>query len=358
MVAPANTALHQDHAARGPGRAGYAATEGAEPSAVENPGKLRSTVPPAPADSGPAGDAGAMVSHLQQTDLFREYQSAFENLTGLPLALKPAGSFQPPLHGSKRLNLFCALMARRNSSCAACLQLQQRLEDAATFAPRTLERFAGLSESAVPVYVGSRVAGYLRTGQVFLRPPTQRRFKAVLRGIGGSRSDSEKQELKAAYFQTRIVAKKQYGSVIRLLAIFAKHLTTVSNQVLVRAVPAEPPVMTKARAFIAVHQSENMPLRDVARAVNMSVYYFCKVFKQTTSLTFTDYRARVRVEAVKQMLRNPYTRVTEAAYAAGFQSLSQFNRAFRRIEGASPTIYRHRLHPSPAATLASVARVA
>jgi AraC-like DNA-binding protein len=61
-------------------------------------------------------------------------------------------------------------------------------------------------------------------------------------------------------------------------------------------------------------------------------------------MTFTDYVARVRVEKVKNLLLDPNKRVSEAAYEAGFQSLSQFNRVFRRIAGASPSHYREQLH--------------
>ena len=76
----------------------------------------------------------------------------------------------------------------------------------------------------------------------------------------------------------------------------------------------------------------------------MSAFYFCKVFKAATGLTFTNYLARVRVETVQQLLLNPHTRVSEAAYAAGFQSLSQFNRTFQRLAGESPSDYRERIH--------------
>ena len=41
---------------------------------------------------------------------------------------------------------------------------------------------------------------------------------------------------------------------------------------------------------------------------------------------------------------NPHVRISEAAFAAGFQSLSQFNRVFRRIVGESPSVWRDRLH--------------
>jgi len=143
-----------------------------------------------------------------------------------------------------------------------------------------------------------------------------------------------------------VLTVRQYESVVSLLSIFAQHLAALSNQVLVQQATAESPIITRARAYIIEHQSEDLTLHGVAEAVHISAFYFCKLFKQATGLTLTEYLARVRVESVKQMLLNPHMRVSEAAYAAGFQSLSQFNRVFRRIEGESPTIYRDRLHTS------------
>jgi AraC-like DNA-binding protein len=54
------------------------------------------------------------------------------------------------------------------------------------------------------------------------------------------------------------------------------------------------------------------------------------------------------VEKVKNLLLNPNKRVSEAAYEAGFQSLSQFNRVFRRVAGEAPSVYRDKLHQSVA----------
>jgi len=46
---------------------------------------------------------------------------------------------------------------------------------------------------------------------------------------------------------------------------------------------------------------------------------------------------------VKHRLLDVNMRVSEAAYASGFQSLSQFNRVFLRVAGEPPSIYRERL---------------
>jgi AraC-like DNA-binding protein/ligand-binding sensor protein len=283
------------------------------------------------------------MGHLRQSEIFRSYQQAYETATGLPVALRTAGSFQSPLHGSKQANAFCALMARNNKTCAACLQLQQRVEEEATFGTRTLECFAGLSESAIPVRVGDRILGYLQTGQVFLSPPTKARFRRAIAQLQGLVSGGVVRRLESAYFQTRVLARPQYESVVSLLSVFAQHLAALSNQVMVQEAAAENPVIVRARAYIAEHQAEDLTLEALARAVHVSEFHFCKLFKRVTSLTFTDYLARVRVESVKQMLLDPHKRVSEAAFAAGFQSLSQFNRVFHRITGEAPRVYRERL---------------
>jgi AraC-like DNA-binding protein len=258
------------------------------------------------------------VAQLEKSEIYRDYRQAFEATTGLPLGLRTKGSFQSPLQGSKQINPFCALMAGMNKSCAACLRLQQRVEQEANGGPKTLECFAGLSESAVPVRVGENVVGYLQTGQIFLRKPSKLRFDRVLAQLKEWNVAVNRPALEKAYFGTRVLAGRHYDSALRLLAIFCQHLSSLSNQIVVR--------------------------ESLARAVNLSEFYFCKMFKKETGVTFVDYLARVRVETLKQLLLDPHKRVSEAAYEAGFQSLSQFNRVFRRIAGEAPSSYRDKLH--------------
>ena len=87
----------------------------------------------------------------------------------------------------------------------------------------------------------------------------------------------------------------------------------MSNQLIVRQRNSEPPAVTRARDFIKEHQADDLSLRDVARAVNTSTFYFCKLFKKATGLNFTDYLSRVRIEKAKNLLRNPNLRISEIA---------------------------------------------
>jgi AraC-like DNA-binding protein/ligand-binding sensor protein len=298
-----------------------------------------------------------LAEHLQKSEIFRDYQKAFQTTTGLPLAIRATGSFQAPMHGSKNANPFCTQMAGRNKTCSSCLQLQQRMESNAGESATTLECIAGLSDSSVPVRVGERVIAFLQTGQVLLHKPSAARFQKVSKVLADMGLQSEIPQLKETYFKTRVMTRHHYDSVLRLLSIFAQHLSAVSNQLMVQEAAAEAPAVAKARAFIADHQVEEISLASVAQAANMSAFYFCKIFKKSTGLTFTEYLARVRVEIVKQLLLNPHKRVSEAAYEAGFQSLSQFNRVFRRIAGEAPSTYREKLHGSSASVQAGVGNV-
>jgi AraC-like DNA-binding protein/ligand-binding sensor protein len=284
------------------------------------------------------------VTQLEKSEIYRDYHGAFEGTTGLPLGMRATGSFQTALQGSRRRNAFCELMAGTNKTCASCLQLQQRVEQEANQGPVTLQCFAGLSESAVPIRVGANVVGYLQTGQVMLSKPTKARFAKVLAQLAVWKVPFNRSALENAYFGTRVLARRQYESALRLLAVFGQHLSGISNQIVVAENLSGAPVIAKARAFIAEHQSEELSLTVVARAVSLSEFYFCKMFKKETGLTFVDYLARVRVETLKKLLLNPHKRVSEAAYEAGFQSLSQFNRVFRRVAGEAPSKFRERLH--------------
>ena len=99
-------------------------------------------------------------------------------------------------------------------------------------------------------------------------------------------------------------------------------------------------MIRRAKAYIAGHHGDPIGLDDVARVLHVSTFYFRKMFKKATGLTFTDYLGRTRVEEAKHLLLNPHLRVSEVAYAVGFQSLTHFNRLFRELTGESPTGFR------------------
>ena len=290
-----------------------------------------------------AREGADLVLALTSSKIYQDYERAFSETTGLPVSLRPVESWQLPHRGKRHENPFCGMMADKSRSCAACLRLQQELSDHAQNEPRSLTCELGMCDTAVPIRLGERLVGFLQTGQIFRKKPTETQFKRTAKMVAEWGIEIETDRLKHAYFGTKVLSSRQHDGVVKLLAIFAQHISMVSNQILVQRDNTEPSAITRAKQFIQENQGDDLSLGQVAKAVNTSTFYFCKMFKKATGLNFTNYVSRIRVEKAKNLLLNRNLRVSEIAYEVGFQSLTHFNRVFKKIMGQSPTEYRGQL---------------
>ena len=286
-----------------------------------------------------------LIEALANSQVYHDYERAYSETTGLPVTLRPIETWQLPFHGKRRENPFCALMAGRSRTCAACLQLQEKLAQGARTEPCAITCSYGLCEIAVPVQLGTQTIGFLQTGQVMRQKPTAASFQRAVDQGQQLGVDLSHAEAKEAYFQTPVLSQKKIDSVMSLLAIFAEHLSLKSNQIAMRQANAEPPIITRAKQFIEEHLTEELSLGQLAAAVHTSTFYFCKLFKKATGLNFTAFVSRLRTEKAKNLLLNPNLRVSEIAYEVGFQSLTHFNRVFKKVVGQNPTEYREQLGP-------------
>jgi AraC-like DNA-binding protein len=289
-------------------------------------------------------DGAELVLSLGNSRIYRDYERAFSETTGMPVSLRPVESWQLPHRGKRHENPFCAMMADKSRSCASCLRLQQRLSENARHGAQSLTCELGLCDTAVPIRTGERLVGFLQTGQVFRKKPTEAQFKRSMGLMAAWGMQIEGDRLKRAYFGTKVLSPRQHDGVVKLLSIFAQHISMVSNQILVQRENAESPAITRAKQYIYENQTEDLTLGQVAKAVHTSIFYFCKMFRKSTGLNFTDYVSRIRVEKAKNLLLNHNLRVSEIAYEVGFQSLTHFNRVFKKVMGQSPTDYRGQLN--------------
>jgi AraC family transcriptional regulator, transcriptional activator of pobA len=81
-------------------------------------------------------------------------------------------------------------------------------------------------------------------------------------------------------------------------------------------------------------------LAEMAGMLHITPQHFCVLFKEATGQTFTDYLLTKRIASVKKALFDTDHGITEIAYAAGFHSLSYFNKAFRASTGMTPSRFR------------------
>ncbi|MBI5772388.1 MAG: helix-turn-helix domain-containing protein [Verrucomicrobia bacterium] len=284
-----------------------------------------------------------LVETLAASELFRNYSRAFGNAVKLPLSLQPVETFQLPHHRDRHQSRLGAVLARHSKACAAWLTFQQELRAAARDGARTMTCPFGLSETAIPVRAGGQIIGFLVTGQVFCRPPKPGDFSRVETLLHSLGIEEDSEEIRAAFFATPVIARREYDGIMTLLETFAQQLGALSNQLVLQQQNTTPPCVERVMALVRERHTEDLSLADAATAAHASLWHICKLFKKATGLGFTEYVSRFRVERAKEYLLNPNFRVSEIAYEVGFQSLTHFNRIFRRITGESPTGYRAHL---------------
>ena len=100
------------------------------------------------------------------------------------------------------------------------------------------------------------------------------------------------------------------------------------------------PGIQRALSWIHANYTRAIRLKEVAAVAAMSRFHFCRVFKAEVGLSFRQYVTRLRVERVKELLRESRKSVTDVALEVGFFDLSHLYRAFRRSTGRSPCAWR------------------
>jgi AraC-like DNA-binding protein/ligand-binding sensor protein len=291
------------------------------------------------AATGQDTDDKQLINMLLRSRLFRDYETVFTKATGLALTLRPVEFWQLAHHGKKHENPFCALLAENPVTLSVCLEAHQDMIDHTGVLPHTVTCPFGLTETAVPVKLGERVIGYLRIGQVLRHTPSKADESKVSRELKRL-GVPFRRELRKAWDNNPLIFSDKYNAIVRLLTFFGEQLSALTNQIVVESQNAEPELVRKARKYIEEHKGEPLSLHAVAKAAGASIFHFCKVFHKSTGLKFTDYVARVRLEGARTQLLNPNRRISEVAYDVGFQSLTQFNRTFKRVFGESPTDFR------------------
>ncbi|MFK7850645.1 MAG: helix-turn-helix domain-containing protein [Akkermansiaceae bacterium] len=285
----------------------------------------------------------AMHEKVLGSELFTTYQNAFRCATGLPLRfVDPDSGIEDTCRNSTNGSAFCEKLNLCSTACKSCISVNNRLnEEAKIHGPTTCHCFTGMAATAVPVSCSGVLIGMLRTGQVFHKTPTPKKFETVTKTLlRQGLSESDATALKEAYLQTAVVEPERYQSMVTLLATFASQLGKHAEKLAIISNGSEPAAVARAKKFIDNNLADPLPLSLVARQAGLSESHFCRVFKDATSLTLTDYVNRRRIEWAKKELLRSETRVSEIAFQIGYQSLSQFNRSFARFTGNSPTNFR------------------
>ena len=92
--------------------------------------------------------------------------------------------------------------------------------------------------------------------------------------------------------------------------------------------------------YVEQHYSQDISLETAGKLLNLHPVYFCKLFKQATGKTFTNYLNFVRVSKAEDLLIFTDKSVTEIACETGFSNIQYFNRIFKSVHGRTPSDFR------------------
>ena len=93
-------------------------------------------------------------------------------------------------------------------------------------------------------------------------------------------------------------------------------------------------------SYINNNYHDDITLESASEMLSFDPSYFCRIFKQATGATFTEYLNFVRICKAERMLARSDVSVLEISEAVGFSSVSYFNRIFKKYKSCSPRFYR------------------
>ncbi|MES2520751.1 MAG: AraC family transcriptional regulator [Bacteroidota bacterium] len=141
--------------------------------------------------------------------------------------------------------------------------------------------------------------------------------------------------------------KSNFEQFLEILSIF-QHLANTQDYELLHEKPVENQYNKKDQErikrlyqFIDEHYQRKIDLQEVAELSNLSEAAFCRYFKKMTKLTFVEFLNHYRVNQAKNLLLLDKN-ITETCFDCGFESISYFNRTFKKLTGENPLSFKKR----------------
>jgi len=96
----------------------------------------------------------------------------------------------------------------------------------------------------------------------------------------------------------------------------------------------------KVQNYVRDHYNEEIRLNDLAKMVGMAPVAFSRFFRQRTGRTLSDYIIEQRLGHASRLLVDSTQTIAEICFDCGFNTLSNFNRLFKRSKGCTPKDFR------------------
>ncbi|WP_165000872.1 AraC family transcriptional regulator [Xylanivirga thermophila] len=131
------------------------------------------------------------------------------------------------------------------------------------------------------------------------------------------------------------------AELLKLLAIMAReYYTSCANTESGQIIEKYRDNINDVIEYINQNFTKDIKLDDVCKLSAMSKSYFCYIFKNLTSKTFTEYLIDLRINEATDELVNTDLPITEICFKVGFNDVTHFCRTFKKIVGSTPGMYR------------------
>lgn len=99
-------------------------------------------------------------------------------------------------------------------------------------------------------------------------------------------------------------------------------------------------LIERAKEYIRQNYKRDLSLEDMSREVDMSPYYFSKLFKEVTGSNFVEYVTEIRIRRAKELLREGQSSIKQICGEIGYSDPNYFSRIFKKWTGQTPTEFK------------------
>ena len=123
---------------------------------------------------------------------------------------------------------------------------------------------------------------------------------------------------------------------------FVKKFGEACRNMVTKKEEHENQLVVKAQSYIQENFQKDLTLDEVSRQLDLSPYYFSKLFKEETGSNFVEYVTGLRVARAKELLQQETLSMKEICVSVGYGDPNYFSRIFKKHTGVTPTEYREK----------------
>ena len=124
---------------------------------------------------------------------------------------------------------------------------------------------------------------------------------------------------------------------------FSDKMSEASRNVAVKKEEKLDSIVEEAKEYIADNYAKDISLDEISGRVDVSPYYFTRLFKEETGETFLEYLTGLRIDKAKELMEDQDNSIKDICARVGYADPNYFSRIFKKTVGRTPTEYRAEL---------------